>query len=160
MTTPGGFAVLFVPQSVVEDLGGEATVPQVLVKYEGGTDRDALDAELTTLANASGAQLVQPARRQPSNGVIQEELTGFREASIVIPALALIVATLVAALACAAGRRHPPAAALVGDHDRRVRVGGVVIGGAALGGPDLATSVNLPEHVGANNWPPRPSAPR
>ncbi len=33
-------------------------------------------------------------------------------------------------------------------------VGGVVIGllGAALGGPDLATSVNLPEHVGANNW--------
>ncbi len=101
VTTPGSFAVLFVPQSVVEDLGGEATVPQVLVKYEGGTDRDALDAELTKLANANGAQLVQPRADQPSNGVIQEELTGFREASIVIPAVALIVATLVGALACA-----------------------------------------------------------
>ena len=158
VTTPGSFAVLFVPQSVVEDLGGEATVPQVLVKYEGGTDRDALDAELTKLANANGAQLVQPRADQPSNGVIQEELTGFREASIVIPALALIVATLVGALACARvddihRRRRSLAITIVASG-----VGGVVIGllGAALGGPDLATSVNLPEHVGANNWAAAP----
>ena len=36
ITTPGSFAVLFVPQAVAESLGGEATVPQVLVKYDVG----------------------------------------------------------------------------------------------------------------------------
>ncbi len=154
VTTPGSFAVLFVPESVVEQLGGGATVPQVLVKYDAGVDRDALDAQLTTLANAQGAQLVEPRSDQPSNGVIQEELTGFREASIVVPSLALIVATLVGALACAR----------VDDERRRRRmlaitvstagVVGVVLGlaGAAIGGPELADSVYLPEHVGTNNW--------
>ena len=154
VTTPGSFAVVFVPESVVEQLGGGAAVPQVLVKYEGGVDRDALDARLTQLANAHGAQLVEPRADQPSNGVIQEELTGFREASIVIPALALVVAALVGALACAR----------VDDERRRRRmlaitvstagVVGVVLGlvGAAIGGPDLADSVYLPEHVGTNNW--------
>jgi len=154
VTTPGSFAVLFVPQSVVEDLGGGATVPQVLVKYESGVDRDELDARLTKLANAHGAQLVEPRADQPSNGVIQEELTGFREASIVIPAPALIVAMLVGAVACAR----------VDDERRRRRtlaitviaagIVGAAIGlaGAAIGGPELADSVFLPEHVGANNW--------
>ena len=154
VTTPGSFAVLFVPQSVVESLGGGATVPQVLVKYESGVDRDALDAQITKLANAQGAQLVQPRADQPSNGVIQEELTGFREASIVIPALTLVVAMLVGAVACAR----------VADERRRARtlaitvvasgIGGIVLGlvGAAIGGPELADSVYLPEHVGANNW--------
>jgi putative ABC transport system permease protein len=154
VTTPGSFAVLFVPQSVVQNLGGGATVPQVLVKYEAGVDRDALDGRLTRLANADGAQLVEPRADQPSNGVIEEELTGFREASIVIPAVALIVAMLVGALACAR----------VDDERRRRRtlgitilaagIVGVVVGlvGAAIGGPGLADSVYLPEHVGANNW--------
>ncbi len=36
ITTPGSFAVLFVPQAVAESLGGEATVPQVLVSYDVG----------------------------------------------------------------------------------------------------------------------------
>ena len=85
--------------------------------------------------------------------MIQEELTGFREASIVVPTIALIVAALVGALACAR----------VDDLRRRRRllaitiaaagVVGVAIGlaGAAIGGPELAESVYLPEHVGANN---------
>ena len=153
VTTPGSFAVLFVPQSVVESLGGDATVPQVLVRYESGVDRDLLDRRLTTLATNNGAQLVQPRATQPSNGVIQEELTGFREASIVVPAIALIVAALVGALACAR----------VEDLRRRRRalrvtiaaagVVGVVVGlaGAAIGAPELTESVYLPEHVSANN---------
>ncbi|HEY3670043.1 MAG TPA: hypothetical protein VGN51_03845 [Acidimicrobiia bacterium] len=153
VTTPGSFAVLFVPQSVVESLGGEATVSQVLVRYEAGVERDALDRRLTTLATNNGAQLVQPRVTQPSNGVIQEELTGFREASIVVPAIALIVAALVGALACARveevrRRRRMLAITIVA-----AGVVGVAIGlaGAAIGGPELAESVYLPEHVGANN---------
>jgi putative ABC transport system permease protein len=153
VTTPGSFAVLFVPQSVVESLGGDATVPQVLVRYASGVDRVELDHRLTTIATSKGAQLVQPRVTQPSNGVIQEELTGFREASIVVPTIALIVAALVGALACAR----------IDDLRRRRRmlaitiaaagVVGVALGlaGAAVGGPHLASSVYLPEHVGANN---------
>jgi putative ABC transport system permease protein len=153
VTTPGSFAVLFVPQSVVEQLGGPATIPQVLIRYSPGADRAALDARLTVLANTHRAELVEPLASQPSNAVIAEEETGFREASIVIPALALIVATLVAALACAR----------VVDERRRRRAlaitvvasgfGGAVIGlaGAAIGGPALADAVYLPAHVGANN---------
>ncbi len=154
ITTPGSFAVIFVPEPVVEQLGGGAAVPQVLVRYAPGVDRDALDARLTRIANTNGAQLVQPLSDQPSNGVIQEELTGFREASIVIPALALIVASLVGALACARvdderRRRRALAITIVASG-----VGGVVLGlvGAAIGGPELADSVYLPEHVGASNW--------
>jgi len=140
VTTPGSFAVLFVPQPVVESLGGEATVPQVLVRYQAGADRDDLDRRLTKVATSKGAQLVQPRVTQPSNGVIQEELTGFREASLVVPTIAFVVATLVGALACA----------LVEDLQRRRRtlaitvaaagVVGVVLGllGAAIGGPQLA----------------------
>ena len=60
ITTPGSFAVLFVPRAVAESLGGEATVPQVLVKYAAGVDRKELDRRLTTLATNNGAQLVQP----------------------------------------------------------------------------------------------------
>jgi putative ABC transport system permease protein len=152
VTTPGSFAVLFVPEPVVESLGGAATVPQVLVRYAPGVDRKDLDARLTTIATSKGAQLVQPRVTQPSNGVIQEELTGFREASIVVPTIALIVAALVGALACAR----------VDDLRRRRRtlaitvaaagVVGMAVGlaGAAIGGPGLADSVYLPEHVGAN----------
>jgi putative ABC transport system permease protein len=153
ITTPGSFAVLFVPEVIVEELGGGATVQQVLVRYESGVDRKALDARLTKLANAHDAELVEPRLQQPSNGVIEEEKTGFHEASIVVPTLALIVAALVAALACAR----------VDDERRRRRallitvvasgVGGVVLGllGAVLAGPALADAVYLPEHVGANN---------
>jgi putative ABC transport system permease protein len=153
VTTPGSFAVLFVPEPVVESLGGVATVPQVLVRYAAGADRDDLDRRLTTLATSKGAQLVQPRATQPSNGVIQEELTGFREASIVVPTIALIVAALVGALACARvddARRRRRALAVT------VAIGGVVgvgigLAGAAIGGPELADSVHLPEHVGANH---------
>lgn len=153
VTTPGSFAVLFVPQSVVESLGGDATVPQVLVRYEPGVDRKALDTRLTKLATNNGAELVQPRVTQPSNGVIQEELTGFREASIVIPAIALIVAALVGALACARiddvrRRRRMLAITIAASGAVGVITG---LAGAAIGGPQLAQSVDLPEHVAANN---------
>lgn len=153
VTTPGSFAVLFVPESVVESLGGPATVPQVLARYEPGADRNDLDARLTKIATSKGAQLVQPRVTQPSNGVIQEELTGFREASIVVPSIALIVAALVGALACARvddRRRRRRALAITVAGAGVVGVG-IGLVGAAIGGPELADSVHLPEHVGANN---------
>jgi putative ABC transport system permease protein len=153
VTTPGSFAVLFVPEAVIESIAGPAATPQVLVRYRPGADRTDLDARLTTIATSKGAQLVQPRSMQPSNGVIQEELTGFREASIVVPAIALIVATLVGALACARvtdrRRRRRTLAITVGA----AGVVGVIVGfaGSAIGGPGLARSVYLPEHVGADN---------
>ncbi len=153
VTTPGSFAVLFAPQAVVEQLGGTATISQVLARYTPGTDRAALDARITKIADANAAELVEPRRTQPSNGVIEEEETAFHEASIIVPSLALIVAALVAALACARvdderRRRRALAVAIVAGG-----VTGVVLGllGAVVAGPALADAVYLPEHVGANN---------
>jgi putative ABC transport system permease protein len=153
VTTPGSFAVLFVPEAVAQSLGGEATVPQVLVRYTPGVDRRQLDQQLTKMATSKGAQLVQPRATQPSNGVVQEELTGFREASIVLPTIALIVAALVGALACARVedlRRRRRALAITVAAAGVVGVG-IGLVGAGIGGPELAESVHLPEHVGADN---------
>lgn len=153
VTTPGSFAVLFVPQAVVESLGGAATVPQVVVRYETGADRRDLDRRLTKVATSKGAQLVQPRATQPSNGVIHEELTGFREASIVVPAIALIVAALVGALACARVEDRRRRRRLLAITITASGIVGVAVGlaGATIGGPELAQSVYLPAHVGANN---------
>jgi putative ABC transport system permease protein len=153
VSTPGSFAVLFVPEPVAESLGGGATVSQVLVRYDDDADRADLDRRLTKIATSKDAQLVEPRAQQPSNGVIQEELTGFREASIVVPAIALIVATLVGALACARlsdlRRRRRALAISIGA----AGVVGVVVGlaGAAIGAPELTESAYLPEHVSASN---------
>ena len=161
VTTPGSFAVLFVPETVVEQLGGDATVPQVLVRYEPGANRDALDDRLTALAVRHDAALVEPRIDQPSNAVLAEEHTGFDEASIVIATLALVVAALVGALVCAR----------VEDTRRRRRtlvvtlaasaVVGILAGlvAAALIAPELTEAASLPEHVTGGQRPPPCSSP-
>ncbi len=156
VTTPGSFAVIFVPEAVAEQLGGGAAVAQALVRYAPGADADALDARLTTLANRHGAALVEPLADQPSNAVIAGEQTGFDEASLVIPGLLLVVAVFVGALACARvddarrRRRSLAVASAAGG------VAGVVLGLVAgrIAGPKLADAVFLPTAVlGANVVP-------
>ena len=97
---------------------------------------------------------MQPRVTQPSNGVIQEELTGFREASIVVPSIALDRGRAGGRAGVRAGRRPaPPPSGSWRSRSPPPGVVGVGIGlvGAAIGGPELADSVHLPEHVGANN---------
>ena len=46
VTSPGSFAVVYVPEAVAQELGGPAGIGQVLVRYESGADADALDERL------------------------------------------------------------------------------------------------------------------
>jgi putative ABC transport system permease protein len=149
VTTPGSFAVLYVPEPVVEQLGGDATVPQVLVRYGDGVDRTDLDDRIAAVAVEHEAALVEPRIDQPSNAVIAEEHTGFDEASIVIATLALVVAALVGAIACARvddGRRRRRALTITVVASAVV---GIAIGlvAARRAGPALVDAVSLPEHV-------------
>ena len=91
--------MVYVPETVAQELGGAAGIGQVLVRYESGADADALDQRLTRLARDHQAALVVPRSEQPSNAVIGEEQTGFDEASIVVPGLVLLLAVAVGAIA-------------------------------------------------------------
>ena len=155
VSSPGSFAVVYVPQTIAEQLGGPATVPQVLVAARSD-DTGPVVAKLRAIAHSTGADLVVTRTTQPSNALISEERTGFVEASLVIPLLAFITAMFVAAVACArvddTRRRHR---AMV----RTTAIGALV--GTALGliaaaiiGPKLTRSVSIPDHVGASHLLP------
>jgi len=155
VSSPGSFAVVYVPQTIAEQLGGPATIPQVLVAARAD-DTAPVVAKLRDLAQSTGAELVVTRATQPSNALISEERTGFVEASFVIPLLAFITAMFVAAVACArvddARRRH---LAMV----RTTAIGALVGTGlgliaAAIIGPKLTRSVSIPSHVGASHLLP------
>ena len=118
VTSPGSFAVVYVPEAVAQELGGAAGIGQVLVRYESGADADALDGSLTRLAREHQAALVVPRSEQPSNAVIGEEQTGFDEASIVVPGLVLLLAVAVGAIAASQVRDVRAAPTPDGGGDR------------------------------------------
>lgn len=155
VNSPGSFAVVYVPQTIAEQLGGPATIPEVLVA-SGADDTGPVVARLRGLAHESGAELVVTRNTQPSNAVIDEERTGFEEASLVIPLLAFITAMFVAAIACAhvadARSRH----VLMARTTVIGALSGVGLGliGAAILGPKLTRSVSIPNHVGASHLVP------
>jgi len=155
VSSPGSFAVVYVPQTIAEQLGGPATVPQVLVAARSD-DTGPVVARLRHIAESTGAELVVTRTTQPSNALISEERTGFVEASLVIPLLAFITAMFVAAVACArvpdTRRRHrammrtTAIGALVGT--------GLGLIAAAIIGPKLTRSVSIPNQVGASHLLP------
>ncbi|MFN8028239.1 MAG: hypothetical protein U0W40_18310 [Acidimicrobiia bacterium] len=155
VSSPGSFAIVFVPQPVAEQLGGPATVPQVLVASRADDTGPVID-KLRALAHETGAELVVVRDNQPSNALIDEERTGFVEASFVIPLLAFLTAMFVAAVACArvddTKRRHlmMVRTTVIGA------LSGVGLGliGAAIVGPKLTRSVSIPNHFGASHLLP------
>jgi putative ABC transport system permease protein len=154
VTTPGSFAVVYVPEPVVADLGGPAAVPQVLVRYEPGARAGALDRVLRQTAVGHDAALVETRSGQPSNGIIDTERSGVEVATILVTSVAFVLAVLVGTLA--AGRVH--------DRDtrrRRVAVAtlagtltGLVLGivGARVGASLLADSITLPDQERAGGF--------
>lgn len=159
VSSPGSFAVVYVPQTIAEQLGGLATLPQVLVAARAD-DTAPVVAKLRDLAQSTGAELVVTRTTQPSNALIDEERTGFVEASLVIPLLAFITAMFVAAVACARVEdRHRRRLAMM----RTTAIGALVGTGlgliaAAIIGPKLTRSVSIPNHVGASHLLPASGA--
>jgi putative ABC transport system permease protein len=153
VTTPGSFAVLYVPETVAQTLGGPAGIGQVLVRYDPDADRDALDQRLTRLARRHQAALVVPRSQQPSNAVIGEEQTGFDEASVVVPGLVLLLAVAVGAMASARERDARTRRRRIAVATCSGAVFGIALGliAARIGGPKLADSVALPSYVTSAN---------
>jgi putative ABC transport system permease protein len=153
ITAPGSFAVVYVPEAAASSLGGPAAIPEVLVRYETGADREAVDGALARLALRSRAALAEPRSQQPSSAVLDEEETGLREAGLVLGTLVVLLAAAVGALG----------ASLVDDRcarHRRVAISfatgtvvGMVVGllSARVGGAWLADSLDLPEHASGTN---------
>jgi putative ABC transport system permease protein len=149
VAAPGSFAVIFVPDVVARQLGGATAIPEVLVRYADGTSTDALDRRLTRIADAHDASLVEPRSHQPSNGLLAEVRTAIVEAALVVPALALVVATFVGALACArvSDRRRRRRMSVVATISGAV-VGAVVgIAAARVASPLVTDAVHLPVNV-------------
>ena len=153
VTAPGSFAVVYVPETVAQELGGAAGIGQVVARYESGADADALDQQLTRLARDHQAALVVPRSEQPSNAVIGEEQTGFDEASIVVPGLLLLVAVAVGAIAASQVRDVRKCRRRMVVATGSGAVVGIVVGlvGARIGGAELADAALLPSHISTAN---------
>ncbi len=94
LTTPEDFGVLFVPEELAQSAGGTAAVQQALVLYDHDVDRGALDHSLSAAANDDDATNVETQAEQPSNALLQEDVSGFGELSVLFPALFLTAAGL------------------------------------------------------------------
>jgi putative ABC transport system permease protein len=153
ISAPGSFAVVYVPEAVAMSLGGPAAIPEALVRYDAGADREAVDRALARLALRSRAALAEPRSQEPSSAVLDEEQTGLREAGFVLGALVSLLAAVVGALG----------ASLVDDARARHRrlaisfTAGTVIGLlvglliARVAGAWLADSLDLPERASGTN---------
>jgi putative ABC transport system permease protein len=87
------FGVVFVPEPLLQSLPAQAVTHELLVTYQPGTDRAALDAKLTAHATAAGAAS-QTKADQPSNAALGEDINGFGELSLLFPILFLGAAAM------------------------------------------------------------------
>ncbi|MFO7960814.1 MAG: FtsX-like permease family protein [Nitriliruptoraceae bacterium] len=95
LTLPGEFGVLFAPDDVVAGLTGAAP-NQVQVRYAEGVDTDRLDQRMTEIAREQGATDAYPLAEQPSNAILQEDITGFSQMAFLFPLLFLTAAGMAA----------------------------------------------------------------
>lgn len=92
ITLPGDFGVLFTTSEVARELTGATGPNQVVVRYEEGADVDALHREMAAIADEHGASGHFSLADQPSNSVLEEDLTGFSQMALLFPALFLTAA--------------------------------------------------------------------
>ena len=88
------FGVLFVPESLLDDVPPSAVTSQALFRYSPGADRAALDARLAAVARRNGATDAFAQADQPSNAALSEDIDGFGEMAILFPILFLGAAAM------------------------------------------------------------------
>ena len=91
-TAPKSFAVAFVDESLLADLGGPTIADQVLVSYADGANRADVDSDVTSAASSAGATETQTLEEQPSNFTIQTEIGGLQTIAVALPLLFLAAA--------------------------------------------------------------------
>ena len=89
LTSPDDFGVVFVSESVLDKLHSPAVTPQVTVRFTSSADNDALEGEIAATAQRLGALDTFTREEQPSNALLQEDVQGFGELSLMFPILFL-----------------------------------------------------------------------
>src|SRR5680860_596949 len=89
LTSPDDFGVVFVSESVLDKLHSPAVTPQVTVRFTSSADNDALEGEIAATAQRLGALDTFTREEQPSNALLQEDVQGFGELSLMFPLLFL-----------------------------------------------------------------------
>jgi putative ABC transport system permease protein len=92
-TSPDDFGVLFAAEPTARDLAGAEQPDQVLVRMDPAAAPGDL-GRLAGAATAAGASTVLTRAEQPSNALLQEDITGFREMALAFPLLFLSAAGL------------------------------------------------------------------
>lgn len=93
LTLPQNFGVVFAPRQVARELTG-AVPNQVLVRVADPAQAGDVLAALRHEALRLGAVDVSDRAAQPSNSILQEDLSGFSQLSVAFPALFLTAAAL------------------------------------------------------------------
>ncbi len=88
------FGVVFVADDLVEELAGDASISQAVVRYAPDADVEALDGRLIGLAGSAGAVDWFTRAEQPANSALQADVKGFGELAFMFPMLFLTAAGL------------------------------------------------------------------
>lgn len=94
ITSPDDFGVLFVPQATAQRLAGASSPNQVLVRLADPARSGPLLGQLSSAAVADGATEVLTRAEQPSNALLNEDISGFQEMAVAFPLLFLSAAGL------------------------------------------------------------------
>lgn len=95
LTLPGQFGVLFVSETLARELAGGGP-NQALVRLTSDARGTSVAGDLERRAHSAGATEVLTRAEQPSNSVLQEDISGFRQLSFLFPLLFLSAAGLAA----------------------------------------------------------------
>ncbi len=93
---PGTFGVAFVSADAVAAVAPEATTNQVVMLYDDGVDRQAVDSAVTDAANSANAADIMTQADQPSNAGLNLDLMGFEQMAVAFPILFLLAAGMAA----------------------------------------------------------------
>ncbi len=92
ITTADSFGVLFVGESVTEDMPAEMVKEQTLVLYQADADTDGTDDRVEALARSAGAASAVTQIEQPSNKALSLDLLGFEQMAYAFPVMFLLAA--------------------------------------------------------------------
>ncbi len=91
---PDDFGVLFVADSLLDEVHPRAVVSQTLLRYSPGADRNDLDSTVAAAARSAGAAQIATRAEQASNAALSLDVEGFAEMAVLFPLLFVFAAGL------------------------------------------------------------------
>ena len=97
ITSPGDFAIVMVRRNAVDDmLGVEGLINEITVRFQPGSDGDAVKAEIDAYLERYGSHQLIEKEDQLSYATLKSDLDGFAEMAVAMPVLFLAITAMVA----------------------------------------------------------------